>query len=351
MLKNKAVILDVNHCKLKTRLSIGFGFAVLTLLCGQLLAQENASQLFLAPDAVPETVYTPIDMATTGSTTFTASQVAGGTVIYDVAVLPELDPNPSSSDGSYTPAQLAAINSSDYGTYFAETPTVNYSASSPGGANDTVTFNQTGMYFVQLTTDAGTGIFQVNVNTDILGGTATGPARQTVSPPNNGTTIVSDAGGTALNNVTALLPNAQTASGIAQIETEVANEYAALGDTKFELTLIGHGTPGTITIGSDTISIANAASFQEALDPYLSSIHFVSCNTGAGTAGVNFLVALQQSIPVATAWNDFVAAPAGGPLSVSAEAQLQVCPEPGSLGLLALGCTFFGLRLRRQIRA
>jgi hypothetical protein len=302
-------------------IAIGLGVAVLNLLSGQLLAQENASQLFLAPSAVPEAIYTPIVLSTPGSITFNASQVPGGTVINDVAVLPTLLPNPSNPvDGSYTAAELAAIDSTNYSTYFALSPTVDYSASTPGGVSNTVTFNQPGMYFVQLQTDVSNGLFEVDVDVELLDGVATGPNRQIVTPPNDGTTIISS----VLVVTPILLPKAGVASGTNQIATEVSAEYAALGNKKFELTLVGHGTNGSITIGTDKIDISNAEAFQKSIDQWVSSIHFVSCNTGLGALGAAFLSAIQTSIPYADAWNDFVEVTPSN-ATVGAQAKLVAC--------------------------
>ncbi len=178
------------------KLAIGLAFVLSTLLCGQLWAQETATQLFLAPSAVPLQVYTNYLTTTTGgSVTFSASQV-GGTIIKNVAVLPNLNPGPG-LDCSYTQSQLDAINVDNYQSYFAYTPTVDYSATSPGGADSTVTFNQPGLFFVQLTTDAGVSApIEVAVDTDLLGQlgvTPTGPNRWIWSlfSPANRSSVVS----------------------------------------------------------------------------------------------------------------------------------------------------------------
>jgi hypothetical protein len=217
----------LNHRRKSVSIALGLAIAVSAMLSGSLHAQESASQLFLAPSTVPDQDWTGaslLTLPTIGSYTFTATQ-AGGNDISDVQVLGELNPDPGSSDGSYDTADLDNISYSDESTYFDETPGISYSASTPGGTSDTVSFNQTGMYFVQVDTDQGSQQFQVDVDDyTMFDGSvqATGPQRiaGNLTPGNNINTIISTgAGDAALANATAQLPNAQTASTVQQVIT------------------------------------------------------------------------------------------------------------------------------------
>jgi hypothetical protein len=352
---------------------LALGFAVLAVAAGQLPAQETADQLFLAPSAVPEAIYTPTVLAGTGSTVFTAGQVVGGTVINNVAVLPLLLPNPGNpGDGTYTAAQLGAINSGNYGAYFALRPTVDYSASAPGGASDTVTFNKPGVYYVQVQTNAGNGLVQVLVDTALADGAPkpTGPGVTIPAPPNDGTTIISagdpddpvhDSSGNitpgAMAKAQQQLTKAQTAQSDQDVINDIYKEYVALGNQKFEVNLVGHGFPGGIDIGTwaladpgnpyiDGRQWMKATDFQDAIDQYVSSIHFYSCSTAYGDAGSQFLEEMAGSIGVATGYTR--------PIWISSTgfyADAMNVPEPAAIVIWSiLGGLAVGIGWRRRAR-
>ncbi len=297
-------------------LSIAIGFAVLAVTSGRLFAQESQSQLFLSPAAVPEQVYTPTAITPGGSVMFNASQVPGATSVSDVQVMGELLPNPANpSDGSYTPAQLSAITQSNESTYFAENPGVDYSASTPGCGNDTVTFNKPGTYFFQLDTNNGSGIFEVNAGDDLaLDGAAqaNGTNRIITAPPNNNTTIIATndpPGNVAMANGMTQLPNAQTANSVAQVIQDIKNVYDNNGNKKFEVSLVGHGRNGSINFGGQRINDQGdqnggmtVAQFQAAVDPYLTSIHLYGCSCAGGAGGARCFRhwAVPSDLPLAT---------------------------------------------------
>jgi hypothetical protein len=342
----------------------------------QLLAQESASQLFLAPSAVPYTVYPQTFLSTVGSTTFSASQVTGGTVINDVAILPGLVDNPSNPvDGSYTEAQLAAINSASYGTYFALSPTVDYSASNPGGSSDTVTFNQPGVYFVQLQTDAGNRIFQVLVATAIGDGSSeppypVGPVVPIPAPPGDGTTFVSNFDPDPSNPYCQIAlktttPSVWLVTGLQDLEKAINNQSAGAGQ-KIEANIVAHGIGpgggGQQISATDVLNAADALAFQKAIENSVSSLHLYGCCVGAGPAGANLLAILQQSIPKVDAYSgnvydqmppQTVTAIASDPSPVTgwwtdANAPPVSCPEPSSAWLVVVGAPIVLCRVHRR---
>ena len=77
------------------------------------------------------------------------------TDLVGLQILPLLNPNPSTSDGSYTRAQLAGINLGNYHSYYAFQPNVDYFATSISGNASTVTIDQSGRYYVDLQTLKG----------------------------------------------------------------------------------------------------------------------------------------------------------------------------------------------------
>jgi hypothetical protein len=353
---------------------------LLTLAPISCWANETATQLFLAPSLVPEAIYSPIVLAAPGSTTFNVSSVPGASVINDVSILPLLLANPGDPGGFYTTSQLAAINLSNYSGFFSQSPTVDYTASNPGGLSDTVTFNKAGMYYVQLQTDAGNDLFQVLVDTYQAGGPAPQPTsagEQIPAPPNDGTTIISagdpdDPQHTtdgnivpgAMVNAQHQLTNAQTATSVAQVIQDIKNEYAALGNKKFEVNLVGHGFPGGVDIGyNDTIgdpgnpykpagrNAMTMAAFQAAIDPYVTSIHFYSCSTGFDGWGQSALNTLSGSIGLATAYTAPVwIGPDPNSFWADTQARLttSVAPEPASVWMFLIGIPLALAGIRRR---
>jgi hypothetical protein len=349
----------------KSSLLITVGLVVLALTSGRLLAQESQMQLFLSPAAVPEQIYTTTEISPGGSVIFNASQVAGATTINDVAVMGELLPNPNNpSDGSYTPAQLSAITFSNESTYFAENPGVSYSASNPGGATDTVTFSQPGQYFVQLQTNNGNGLFEVNAGDDLALDGAPQPAapnRLITAPPNNNTTIIANndpPNNTAMANARTQLPNAQVAGSVADVVNDIMNVYNNNGHMKFEVSLVGHGREGSINFGGQRINDQGdqnggmtVAQFQAAIDQYCSSVHLFGCDCAGGPQGAAMLQTLGSSIGLATGYTDDVTISTTYFDTTATSQFLSAVPEPSTIGVLTFGCAAILARRRRRAHA
>jgi len=263
-------------------------------------AMLTADQLFLAPSDVPEQVYTPI-LLNPGS-----SYNIGG--LFDaVNILPLLKANPNTPDGNYTTADLNSIAAANYGQFFADTPTVDYSANlSPSGAN--LFFGASGSYFVRLTSGPISSFldFQVGDGWFPIGGAAqnAGPERDWTPPPADANVVSQgedDAGEAAVTNQAAgLLPGSVRAGSIDDVVNAIKAASQKKG-RKIAVNLIGHGAPGAIQFGNEIIGDGwnmGAKEFQKLIDPYVSSIVFISCNTASGAAGDKFLTEIHDSIRV-----------------------------------------------------
>jgi hypothetical protein len=83
----------------------------------------------------------------------------------------------------------------------------------------------------------------------------------------------------------------------------------------------------------------SAKEFQAAIDPYVNSILFISCDTAQGPAGANFLQEIHDSIPTVAGFSfpitvhttGFDQNAQGGGLSLTST------PEPSSLWVVVLG--------------
>jgi hypothetical protein len=79
------------------------------------------------------------------------------------------------------------------------------------------------------------------------------------------------------------------------VEKLVAAKYAALGSTKFDLTVLDHGDPGTVYSESGGTIVANnvAAKLGNVVNGKVKRIRFYSCRTGLNAA--QFLQNLRAS--------------------------------------------------------
>jgi hypothetical protein len=181
----------------------------LSILLGLILALVAPAQatlvsnndLFLSPTAVGTGIF-PTQNLTLGSTSgtsvdYTSADVGGNLV--GVKILPLLNPNPFNAQGVYTSADLANITVSNYTTFYAAQPGVDYSADL-APSDVMVNFGAAGTYFVQITAQNGGGqfttIFKDLVN-DFTGddaalGVVMDPPQRTIASPNAQLLLVSN---------------------------------------------------------------------------------------------------------------------------------------------------------------
>jgi len=317
----------------------------------------SSTDLFLAPSLVPEALYPThqlsVSLSASAAPTYTYTSAEVGGTITGIQILPLLIPNPASTNGAYSPPALAAINVSNYSSYFFAQPNTDYFADLTSSGTADVYYELPGTYFVDVTaTDNGgattfTKIFEDNVN-DFQGAIGSAPdpagAGRVVASPNANLNIVSNpaseppgtngysaAAFSTLQNEgknPAYANNVQ--SVINQIQT-ACQAAAAAGRGPISVALVGHGVPGAIQIGSTRITNnprggasgdITPAQFQAAIDKIaagpnagarcVSSIDFYSCNTGRNVgmnmAGTMFLNAIQMSMVNARAFNQYTTA-------------------------------------------
>ena len=344
-----------------------FSFLVLACNAGTALATLiSASDLFLSPMLVPEADYTLAGHtfstpAESLSLSFAPGSHAplGGSIV-GAHILPLLNPNPATAAGEYSASDLALITSGNYTSYFFRLPGTHYAADLTAGSL-TVDFHASGQYFLGIDYDvAGTKstvLYHVEVN-DFFGGDGAADkaaVSRTIGGPTTDFNVVSTTVGTdnkyadnAAGEIAGRLGAARVsragtlADACAQIEA--ASKKAG---KKITVSLVGHGRPGSIRIGTERINsdadgVMTAKQFQKCIDPYVSSIEFWSCNTAQDAAGDKFLQDFADSIGMASGFTvtttasqtfwDTRAGAKGLDAAVNA-----VVPEPGALLLVLLG--------------
>jgi hypothetical protein len=285
----------------------------------------DSDSLFLAPSLVPTAIYDPINISPGGSHVFSAADVPGATDLLGIRILPVLEPNPNSAEGEYQAADLAGITVQNYSSFYAFEPNQDYFATTIEGDASTATFEESGSYYVQLHTSNGStesdSYFRVQADDflaeDPAAGVkdATGPERK-ITLPKTELTVISDGDPNDngfLANAQNQLPDAVKAKTIQEAIDAIKKYYNDHGKKKFEVKLMGHGRSGSIKIGTERINneaggTMSVKDFQKAVDPYLNSIHFVSCSTAADAAGEQFLKDIKASIPIVTAYDGPVTA-------------------------------------------
>ncbi len=320
-------------------------------------AQISSDDLFLAPTEVPIDFYSATVLSPGGSIIYSADDVLAGSSLLSVRILPLLNPNPAGTpDGVYTPGDLAGISVGNYSSFFFRQPNADYFASNIASNMSTVNFASDGQYFVQLRVTDGmteaSRLFNVQVDDffaeDPAAGAAdkTGPTRRFAAPTTD-LVIISDMDPNdngAMANAMTQLPGAAKASTIDGVKQAIMDAFNANGMQKISVTLIGHGRPGSIKIGTerinnDTDGTITASDFQEYIDEFVSSIEFYSCSTGAGADGRAFLDDIAASLGAgrATAFDDTLTISKTYFDLTATGQRVRGVPEPAAFVLLALG--------------
>lgn len=307
----------------------------------------SSSDLFLAPSLVGEAAYdfqelTGLDGSQGLVRSYSSSDMDGATII-GARILPLLNPNPSTSQGQYSDADLLAINSSNYSSFFFAQPNQDYFADLTGGILS-VEYYAAGSYFVEVTAKNAddttfSKIFEDGV--DDFQGALPGQPRDRTKPgrviatPTADLSIVSNpaaepAGTNGYSRAGFLTlqqagQNPQLANTVQSVIDQIQAACTAKGGP-ISVTLVGHGDSGAVQIGNTRITTnprpmttdLTPAQFQAAIDKIkdgpnkgkrcVKAIDFYSCNVNTNLAGVNFMKAIQDSIPNTRAFNQFTTA-------------------------------------------
>jgi DNA-binding protein YbaB len=265
--------------------------------------------------------------------------------ILGVEILPVLAANPSpfSEEGEYTPADLAAINVTNYLTYYAQTPGTDINDPDTDYAAD-LTNNELTVYFL------APALYAVRVKTQ----SRSGPAAPLESRDYVYSQFVEDqyaADGISLlhtvhrkwdlplrgipqkdlyvvssgdPNDNGAMTNANqiltkrgknvAKAGTIQQAIDAINNAATNAGQKITVTIMGHGRPGSIKIGTerinkDTDSDMTAKAFGEAIRGSVSDITSWSCETAKGAEGRTYLQNLANGAQAtARGWDTTVTA-------------------------------------------
>lgn len=350
-------------------LQIGSSWAVLI----------SSTDLFLDPTLVPKD-----DYVTTGRTfttdsdalllTFSpgsASFLPPTSSITGAHILPLLNPNPGSPTGAYSGADLAAIDASNFSSFFFRQPQVHYSADLTAGVL-TTNFLATGQYFLGVDfLDAGTpgtALYHVQVN-DFFGGDGTADraavSRRIDGPTTDFSVVSTTPSGdnkyadNAAAEIAARLGAARvTRAGTLQEACDKIKAASEAAGRKISVSLTGHGRPGSIRLGTERINnqgdgVMTPAQFQACIDDFVSRIEFWSCDTAADDIGTQFLRDFAASIGIASGFTVTVtAATTFWDTEAGARGLDSVLiPEPSALLLVALSLVLLGATRRRSGKA
>ena len=306
---------------------------VFLLLLGVLLCvppQSDATlissdSLFLPPTLVAKAFYVTHYPALGGTQVYTAADL-GADSLLGARILPLLKPNPSASrsQGEYTEADLAAINISNYSSFFFRQPNVDYFADLTPSTL-AISYPTTGQYFVEVSAEKDgvefTRIFHDQVDDFFEEDPPKAPkdkasVSRVIASPTADLIIVSDgdprdngANRDAFETLTKQKKNVQKANSLDAAIKLISDEFKKNGDKKISIVLIGHGRPGSIKIGKQRInndpdSDMTPDKFQKLIDHYVKSVEFYSCNTARGKKGAKFLDAFRSSIDQASGFDD-----------------------------------------------
>jgi hypothetical protein len=267
------------------------------------------NDLFLSPAEVGAGIFPTQELTTGTSFEYTSADVGGD--LLGVKILPLLKPNPFNAQGVYTSADLANITVSNYASFFAVQPGVDYSADlASSGA--VVSYGAAGTYFVEIIAQNSGGqftkIFKDLVDDfagdDLALGVVEDPPQRTIASPNAQLLLVSNDtvngySPAALATLRAEGKNVVSVSTLAEAIAAIRAESTRVG-RRISVVLVGHGTPGTIRIGTQFIANADITlpgnpvrmtpkQFQTQIDQFADTISFYSCCTGRGPAGDAFV--------------------------------------------------------------
>ncbi len=328
-----------------------WGIAASVLPSPSWSALISSSDLFLAPSLVGEDAYdfhelTGLDGSSGLTRTYTSADVNGATIT-GVRILPLLNPNPTTSQGDYSAADLASINVGNFSSYFFAQPNQDYFADLTSGLL-TIEYYAEGSYFVEVAAQDNNGvtfskIFEDGV--DDFQGSLPGQPRDRTQPgrviatPSADLSIVSNpaaepAGtngysGAAFLTLQAAGRTPQLANSTQGVIAQIQAACQAKGGP-ITVTLVGHGASGAVQIGNTRITTnprpnstdVTPAQFQAAIDliaagpnagqQCVKAIDFYSCNVNTNTLGMtqgsDFMNAMQLSIPDTRAFNQFTTA-------------------------------------------
>jgi hypothetical protein len=300
--------------------------------------------MFFPPSSMVTDVYPTQPMTGDGETTpWTAVWTEGDILALDpgrvdvtisgVEILPVLveNPSPSSSEGEYTPADLAAINVANYRDLYLQQPGTDIMDPETDYAADlttnvlTVEFTAPAVYAVRVETTSRSGPGQPIEQRDYLysqfvadffGGEAAGVQRR-ASLPEKDIYVVSDGdpkdNGFLVNTNSTLTEQGKKVCRATTLKAAIkcmCDESERLG-RKVGVVLAGHGNIGLIKVGEQFIGEGldmTPAEFQKQIDKCVDQIHFFSCNTAQGANGQKFLKDFANSIGAASGWSDTVTA-------------------------------------------
>jgi hypothetical protein len=351
-------------------------WAVLVSALSPIATADSVSpeDLFLPPSSIPDDFYTTHSFTFGSNTTVTefinATDIGGSLV--GVHILPILKPNPSPSrkEGEYTSADLAAINPSNFTTYFLQQPGTDYFVDLTSN-QIRIDYRAPGQYFVKVDAVGASGAFSQIFHDHVddffaedpqHGATDKGGVSRAINDPSADLILVSDGD----PNDTGFLWAAKKqldwngekytkVTSLADVKAAIQKASEAKG-RKISVVLIGHGfgpgnknPQGGIKIGTEYITnkkLSDAtemspADFQSMIDQWVNSIEFWSCYTiGDATFGMD----IKNSIGSVAGFSTTVsAAPPlffNGYFDTGAGAtkgEVSDVPEPASIVLLLMG--------------
>jgi len=323
---------------------------VSTVRAGLLLDAE----LYCDPWSIPTAVYPKIyfdNLNTADSYTWAADTDP----VTQAQILPII------AAGVYDPGYVFSI--ADY----YHRPNVDYFADLDGGSL-TATFDTAGIYHVRITRQSGqSSVFAILAQAAVGADTEETGATKNIGIPDADLFVVSDSTGDdryeeMCNRV--LTKKGKNVSRATSVAAAAAAINALAAPPKKHVELVGHGIEGAISLGNGKVfdsgkkvlDSENAAAFRDLIKAKVSHLTFLSCNTGGGTDGNDFIDTLDDAIETVKAYDSYVdiieiidadEKTVGGYFTTQIVANN--VPEPATLSLLMVG-GFALIRRRRPAR-